>query len=100
MNRVPIAKRLVKMEMFCESLTKIFEHVLYGNPPQTINQWIAAQGGWVHVTLLLHAYVIFFEKGAKYISKNYNFTLSLFYFTSRLIQAYICARIEHASSTQ
>ena len=58
MNRVPIDKRLVKMEMFCESLTKIFEHVLYGNPPQTINRWIATQGGWVCFAALLYSYVV------------------------------------------
>ena len=52
MNRLSIAKNSAKVEMLCESIIRIFEHVLYGNPPKTINQWIAAQGGWVRFTAL------------------------------------------------
>ena len=47
MNRLSIAKNSAKVEMLCESIIRIFENILYGNPPKTINQWITAQGGWV-----------------------------------------------------
>ena len=56
MKPVLMAKLATIKEGLCDSIIRIFEHVLYGNPPQTINQWIAAQGGWVCFTVLLYSY--------------------------------------------
>ena len=56
MSALLIAKQLAKMRNLSESIIRIFEHVLYGNPPQTINQWIVVKGGWVSFTVLLHSY--------------------------------------------
>ena len=77
MNRLSIAKNSAKMGMLRYSIIRIFEHVLYGNPPQTINQWIAAQGGWVRVTVILYAYFVFLKKQPSLFQKSYHFTLNM-----------------------
>ena len=59
--QLSIAERPGKLGMLCESTIRIFEHVLYGNPPQTINQWITAQGGWVCLIVLLYFNVALFK---------------------------------------
>ena len=56
MSALLIAKQLAKMRNLSESIIRIFEHVLYGNPPKTINQWIVSKGGWVSFTVPLYSY--------------------------------------------